>query len=73
MRNEIPHATAPVLSIISGKYPDAPSVSAFLLENAQTSPFPVCFAFEPSKFMRSSLTQTDVSRFFRFGFFDVAS
>ena len=63
----------PFLSLISEKYSEAPSLSVFLPEKAQTSPFLFCFAFEPSKFMRSSLTQTDGFPFFRFGFFDAVS
>ena len=63
----------PFLLLISEKYPDDPPIFDFLLEKAQASPSLSVWRFEPSKFMRSSLTQTDVSRFFRFGFFDVAS
>ena len=64
---------APLLLLIPEKYPDDPPIFDFLLEKAQASPSLSVWRFEPSKFMRSSLTQTDVSRFFRFGFFDVAS
>ena len=64
---------APLLLLISEKYPDDPPIFDFLLEKAQTSPSLSVWRFEPSKFMRSSLTQTGVSLFFRFGFFDAAS
>ena len=64
---------APLLLLISEKYPDDPPVFDFLLEKAQTSPSLSVWRFEPSKFMRSSLAQTDVFRFFHFGFFDAAS
>ena len=64
---------APLLLLIPEKYPDDPPIFDFLLEKAQTYPSLSVWCFEPSKFMRSSLTQTDVFRFFRFGFFDAAS
>ena len=64
---------APLLLLISEKYPDDPPIFDFLLEKAQASPSLSVWRFELSKFMRFSLTQTDVFRFFRFGFFDAVS
>lgn len=64
---------APLLLLISEIYPDDPPIFAFLLEKAQTTPSLSVWRFEPSKFMRSSLTQTDVFLFSRFGFFDAVS
>ena len=64
---------APLLLLISEIYPDDPPIFDFLLEKAQTTPSLSVWRFEPSKFMRSSLTQTDVFLFSRFGFFDAVS
>ena len=47
---------APLLLLISTKYPDDPPVFDFLPEKAQTSPSLSVWRFEPSKFMHSSLT-----------------
>ena len=73
MRNEISHTACPFFVTYSEKYPVDPSVLAFLLEKAQTSPSLSVRRFETSKFMRSSLTQTGVFQFFLFGFFDAVS
>lgn len=64
---------APLLSLISEKYSDNPSVFASLLKKAQTSLSLSVRRFEPSKFMRSFLSQTDAFLFSRFGSFDAVS
>ena len=64
---------APLLLLISEKYPDDPPIFDFLLEKAQASPSLSVWRFEPSKFMHSSLTQTDVFLFSHFESFDAVS
>ena len=73
MRNEIPHTAYPFYHWFQRNIQVIRLFLPFLPGKAQTSPFLSIWRFEPSKFMRSSLTQTDVFLFSHFESFDAVS